>query len=144
MKTLFYWGFCKMNLYKLHVHSLSIIKTNKKSIEFTSDLSGLIDIISSAFFEVPPSSTRYFFFVFCHDGLDHLYHRRIQHANHGLFKLNPSKKAFKILCSKAHKWLVGFRVLALKSFLQMYITLYIHNRCFESRYCRKKLQKIFQ
>lgn len=92
-----------MNLYKLHVHSLSIIKTNKKSIEFTSDLSGLIDIISSAFFEEPPSSTRYFFFVFCHDGLDHLYHRRIQHANHGLFKLNPSKKAFKILCSKAHK-----------------------------------------
>lgn len=89
-----------MNLYKSHVHSLSIIKTNNKSVEFTSDLSGLIDIISSAFFEEPPSSTRYFFFVLCHDGLDHLYHRRIQYANHGLFKLNPSKKASKSYAAK--------------------------------------------
>ena len=52
-----------MNLYKFFVHSLSVIKINRKSIEFTSDLNGLIDIISSAFFGVSSSSTKYFFFM---------------------------------------------------------------------------------
>ena len=52
-----------MNLYKFAVHSLNVIKTNRKSIEFTSDLNGLIDIISSAFFGVSSSSTKYFFFM---------------------------------------------------------------------------------
>ena len=50
------------------------------------------------------------------------------------------QKSFKILYKKAHKWQVGFRVL----YLQTYITLLFHNRCFESRYCRKVLQIIFQ
>lgn len=62
----------KMNIYKFAVHSLNVIKTNRKSIEFTSDLNGLIDK-SSAFFGEPSSSKNFFFLhEICHDGLDHL------------------------------------------------------------------------
>ena len=86
----------------------------------------------------------FFLYKLCHDGPDYLYHRGIQHVNHGLFKLKPSKKGFKILCSKTHKWQVGFRVLALKSSLQPNLTFCVHSRCFESRCGKKELQKIFQ
>ena len=62
----------KMNIYKFAVYSLNVIKTNRKSIEFTSDLNGLIDK-SSAFFGEPSSSKNFFFLhEICHDGLDHL------------------------------------------------------------------------
>ena len=67
MKSLFYGasnrGFCKMNLCKFTIHSLSVIKTNRKSIELTSDINGLIDILSSAFFGEPSSCKRHFFFM---------------------------------------------------------------------------------